>query len=325
MPFAEKKEKSKFILANNTNLLHKVRVGVKIMDRYKIAKRVSLSGLFGNLFLLIIKSIVGLFSNSHAMIADAMNSAGDILSSCLTYFGNKIASKPRDDFHNMGYGKAEYIFSIFIAISMIYLAMKLFISTIKVIFNGSSYNYSIFLVIVSGITILIKLLLFIYTNKVAKKTNNLLILANSIDHRNDFLLSIGTFIAVIMAKYQIYFVDSLVSIIITFWICLSGINIFVEAYRVLMDRAIDKESEKQVYKIIDKYPEVKKVNHFNSTAVGYQYQVNFTIFVDGEMSTFESHEIANKIEKELMKIPSISLAVIHVNPIKIKKGPDNSN
>ena len=68
-----------------------------------------------------------------------------------------------------------------------------------------------------------------------------------------------------------------------------------------------------------KHPEVLKINHINSTPIGYQFQVNLTIFVDGNMSTFASHEIANNIEKELTNLDIISLAVIHVNPMNINK------
>ena len=87
-----------------------------------------------------------------------------------------------------------------------------------------------------------------------------------------------------------------------------------------MDKSLDVETKEKVYKIINKHKEIKKVQHFNSTPVGYQYQISFTIFVDGNLSTFESHKIANKLEKEIdRKLPEIYLTVIHVNPIDIKK------
>ena len=60
-----------------------------------------------------------------------------------------------------------------------------------------------------------------------------------------------------------------------------------------------------------------KVNHFNATPVGYRYQISFTIFLDGNLTTFESHEIANQLEREIKKeLPEIYLTVIHVNPVK---------
>ena len=70
-------------------------------------------------------------------------------------------------------------------------------------------------------------------------------------------------------------------------------------------------------KNISHHKEVEKISNFKSTPVGYKYQVSFTIFVDGNMTTFKSHEIANKLEKEIeKKIEEVYLCVIHVDPIK---------
>ena len=75
-----------------------------------------------------------------------------------------------------------------------------------------------------------------------------------------------------------------------------------------------------MYKIIKKHKEVLKVQHFNTTPVGYRYQISFTIFVDGNLSTFESHDIADSLEKEIREeIPEIYLSVIHVNPMNVNK------
>ena len=72
------------------------------MERYRSVKIASILGIVGNIFLLIIKGVVGFFTNSQAMIADSFNSAGDIFSSIMTFIGNKVASKPSDDDHNLG-------------------------------------------------------------------------------------------------------------------------------------------------------------------------------------------------------------------------------
>ncbi len=285
------------------------------MQRYNTAKKVSVIGMISNLFLLIIKFLVAFISHSQAMLADAFNSAGDIFSSLLTFIGNKIASRPWDKNHNLGYGKAEYIYSIFIAISMIYIGLNLFYMSFKSLFVTREYHFSIYLIIVCVITIIIKFILYLYTKKVGQKEHNLLIIANAIDHKNDCILTTGNLIATIFAMYNIFLVDSIIGIIISSWILYSGLKIFMEAYKILMDRSIDEETKEKVIEIIKKHPEVLKVNHINSTPIGYQFQVNLTIFVDGNMTTFESHKIANKIEKELTKLDIISLAVIHVNPM----------
>lgn len=287
-------------------------------ERYQSTKIASILGIFGNLFLLIIKGIIGFITNSQAMIADSFNSFLDILSSGMTYLGNKIASKPCDECHNLGHGKAEYIFSLLISITMIYLSFKVLIDSILSLFNHSDYTFSYWLIIICIITIITKFCLYIYTKSISKKYNNLLIKANYKDHRNDCLITTLTLISALLSMKEIYFVDSIAGIIISIWILITAFKIFLESYDVLMDKSIDEDTKKKVYKLIKNHNEIKKVIHFNSTPVGYRYQISFTIYVDGNLSTFDSHAIADSLEDEIEeKIPEIYLTIIHVNPIEI--------
>lgn len=286
------------------------------MNRFKSTKLASIFGILGNILLMIIKGIVALLTGSQAMTADAFNSAGDIFSSLMTYIGNKISSKPSDEDHNLGHGKAEYIYSMLISISMILMAMFVLNDSFISLVKGKTYDFSIWLIVVCLITIIVKLFLFIYTNKIYKKYNNLLVKANSKDHFNDMIITSVNLVSCILSIYGIYFLDGVVGIIISLWIMYTSIKLFIESYNVLMDKSISVETKNEVYEIIDRHKEIKKVIHFNSTPVGYKYQISFTIYVDGNMSTFDSHDIANKLEKEIIKeIDEIYLVIIHVNPI----------
>ena len=286
------------------------------MERYKSVKIASILGIIGNIFLLIIKSIVAIIFNSQSMMADTFNSAGDVFSSLMTYIGNKISSKEADEDHNLGHGKAEYIFSLLISITMMLMAFTVIKTSITNLIIKEYMTYSIWLVIVCITTIIVKFLLFIFTHKISKKYKNILIDANSKDHRNDCLVTTLTLISIICSLFNIYFIDCIIGILISIWILLTAIKIFKESYDVLMDKSMDNETKEKVYKIINKHNEIKKINHFNATPVGFKYQISFTIFVDGNLSTYESHEIANKIEREIEKeIEEVFLTVIHVNPI----------
>ena len=293
------------------------------MERFKAANRASILGMIGNIFLFIIKIIVGIISKSQAMIADAFNSASDILSSVMTYIGNRVASKDADDDHNLGHGKAEYIYSMLISITMIVLGVSILIDSIKAVINPSKFQFTIWLVIVCIITILIKLSLYIYTRRIGRKYNNLLVEANSKDHRNDIMITSCNLVAAIFSLFGIYLVDGIVGLGISLWIVYTGFKIFKESYDVLMDKSISQETKEKVLRIIDEHDEVLKIQHFNATPVGYRYQVSFSIFVDGNLSTFLSHQIADNLEKEINKrVEEIYLTVIHVNPMKIDKKKD---
>lgn len=286
------------------------------MNRFKSTKLASIFGILGNILLMIIKGIIAMLTGSQAMTADAFNSAGDIFSSLMTYIGNMISNKPSDEDHNLGHGKAEYIYSMLISISMILMAMFVLKDSFISLVKGKTYDFSIWLIVVCLVTIIVKLFLFIYTNKIYKKYNNLLVKANSKDHFNDMIITSTNLVSCILSIYGIYFLDGVVGIIISLWIMYTSIKLFIESYNVLMDKSISVETKNEVYEIIDRHKEIKKVIHFNSTPVGYKYQISFTIYVDGNMSTFDSHDIANKLEKEIIKeIDEIYLVIIHVNPI----------
>ena len=286
------------------------------MNRFKSTKLASIFGILGNILLMIIKGIVAFLTGSQAMIADAFNSAGDIFSSLMTYIGNKISSKPSDDDHNLGQGKAEYIYSMLISISMILMAIIILKDSFISLINGKTYDFSVWLIVVCIVTIIVKFCLYMYTNKIYKKYNNLLVKANSRDHFNDMIITSVNLISCVLSIYGIYFLDGVVGIIISCWIIYTSIKLFIESYNVLMDMSISAETKSEVYEIIDRHKEIKRVIHFNSTPVGYKYQISFTIYVDGNMSTFDSHDIANKLEKEIIKeIDEIYLVIIHVNPI----------
>ena len=285
------------------------------MDRFTSTKKAGVFVIFGNIFLLVIKATVGFISGSQAMIADTVNSAGDIFASLMTFIGNKIASKPGDSDHNFGHGKSEYIFSLLISISMIAVSIKLLIDSITSLIFKNELTFSIYLVIVCIVTIITKAFLYIYTNKSFRKFNNILLKANAKDHFNDCIVTSFTLISILFASQGIYWVDSLVGIGIAIWICYCGIKIFIESYNVLMDISVDETTHDTILNLVRNYKEIKNVESLYSTPSGYKYIIILTISVDGNMSTFDSHKLADSLEKDIKKLDNVSNAIIHVNPV----------
>ena len=285
------------------------------MNREKNIKNAGILGIVGNLFLLIIKGTVGFITHSQAMIADAANSAGDIFASLMTFIGNKIASAPQDDDHNFGHGKAEYIFSLFISLSMIGISLKLLYNSLISLIYGYKFDFSWFLVIVCVVTILVKLCLFLYTKFLSRKFNSILLDANKEDHRNDCIVTTFTLISVLLGLLNIYWFDGLVGIFISAWICITGIKVFIESYNILIDTSIDVTTQEVILNLTTKYEEIKKVDNISSSPVGYKYIVFVTICVDGNMTTFNSHKLADKLEKDICELDKVYRAIVHVNPI----------
>ena len=283
-------------------------------EKFVATKKAGILGMAGNVFLLVIKASIGFICNSQAMIADSFNSAGDIFASLMTFIGNRIASVPNDDDHNFGHGKAEYIFSMFISIAMILVATKLLFNSITSLISNEQLSFSWFLVLVCFVTIITKLWLYLYTSSVNKKHPSILLQANMKDHRNDCIITTFTLISVILSLLNIYWFDGVVGIGISIWICYTGITIFTESYNVLMDISIDDKTKNLILEIAHSYKKIQDVKDIVSTPVGDKYLVFITIGLDGNMSTFESHSLADNLEKSVTKLDNIYKTVVHVEP-----------
>jgi cation diffusion facilitator family transporter len=284
------------------------------LDRFKLTKRVAVIGIAANLILLVLKLIVGFLSRSQAMIADGFNSAGDVFASVVTLAGNKIASQPEDHDHPYGHGKAEYIFSMIISFSLFLVAYKIFTSSLDSILNHKQFIFSFYLVAVALITIVTKLSLYIYSHNIGKKTYNLMVLANSEDHRNDVFVTSSTLLGIIFGYFGIYWIDGVVGIGISLWIAFSGFRIFLSCYRVLMDTDIDKVLKADVIKAIESIEGVDHVDRVTAKPVGVSFIIIVKLSVSGNKTVLEGHNIAAEVKEKLKDFNHVSDVIVHVNP-----------
>lgn len=285
-----------------------------MQDKFKTIKTAGIIGILGNIFLVIIKASIGFVTKSQAMIADSVNSASDIIASLMTFIGNKISSEPKDNDHNFGHGKAEYIFSLFISITMILVSFKVLIDSIVRLIKKSYFEFSWILVIVCIITIITKFILYIYTKKMYKKYDSILLKSNYKDHKNDCIVTSFTLVSILFGLLNIYWVDGIVGIGISIWILTTGFEIFFESYNVLMDISLDDKTKEVIMNLVKSHEDIKNCYNLYSIPIGYNYFVIFTITVDGNMTTYESHKLANHLEKDVEELDKIEKAVVHVHP-----------
>ncbi len=278
------------------------------------AKKVGFIGIISNLFLLSIKFIVGLIFKSQGLIADAVNSFGDVFSSLITYVGGKISEKPADEDHEFGHGKAEFVASFIIGIFMVMISGDTLYSSILSIINKGAFTFSYFLIIVPIITIIVKGILYFYCTQQSKKYNSLLILSNAKDHRNDIVLSLGVIIGVVCGYFGYYFVDGIVGGIISGVMVVTGVKIIKEAYDVLIDKCINIETVNEMKNLIEQTQGVNHVDSIKSKPTGNLHMLIVKVSVDPNMTVRTSHNIAGQIRSELKQYPNVYDVVVHINP-----------
>ena len=259
-------------------------------------RHVCILSILGNLFLLIIKFIVGIISHSQALLADALNSFGDIFSSIMTYLGNKKTSLKSDIICNFGYGNAEYIYSFIISITMFLIAAKILVDSIQSFIFKEKFIFSIYLIILCFITLIIKLILYIYARYSYKKKQNILLYSLMKDHRNDIFVVGGTLLSIMLGSFGYYFFDGIIGIIISISIFVSAFSIFLNSYQILLGKSLSVLDQQEIKNYLFNYSfiDVKKIESIN---VGYQYIVILCIKMD-----FKYTEYLCKIEEDVMKI-----------------------
>lgn len=284
------------------------------MEEANAAKKVGVIGITLNLLLLTIKFTIGMLFRSQGILADAVNSFGDVFSSIVTYVGGKISSRPRDEDHEFGHGKAEFVASFLIGIFMTIVSINMLYKSILAIINNNKFEISYLVVLVPLITIVIKLIMYIVVTRIGEKNNSLLISANARDHRNDVIISIGVLIGIAFGFLGYYFVDALVGMAISIIIIITGIKITYEAYDVLIDKCIDTNISKEIKEDIESIEGIRHVDSILSKPTGNLYMLMIKISVNPEMTVKESHKIAAKIRYELIRKEGVYDAVVHVNP-----------
>jgi len=283
--------------------------------RFEATRKVAILGILINIVLLCLKLFFGYVSRSQGLIADGFNSAGDVFASFITYIGNSIASKPRDKDHPYGHGKAEYIFSMIISFSLLLVAYRILYNSVESVRLQQKFIFSWWIVAVGLITIVLKSALFLYSRMIGKRDKNLLVLANSEDHRNDIFVTSAMLIGIAAGQMGVLWLDGVVGVGISLWIAFTGLKIFISAYDILMDRTVDMSLMVDFCDIAQAVKGVDHVDEITAKPIGVGFILIVKISVQGDLTVLQGHSIAAQVKEALLKNKSVSDVLVHVNPV----------
>lgn len=284
--------------------------------RYDEANKVTIRSIIWNVVLTFIKIFAGVIGRSNAMVADGLHSASDIISSIGVLIGNKIANAPNDKEHNYGHEKAETLVSFLLSILLIVVSLKIGFDALKSLFNLDRVQVPTILpLVVSIISIAIKEYQYRITIKVANKINSPSLKADAWHHRSDALSSIAAFIGIGGAILGFKALDPIASIVVALFVAKVGLDILKDSANELMDYSIDGDQEKQIIKIAQNTPGVINLGEIRTRKHGATAYVDLTICVNKDLSVYEGHEIATKLEKHIIKdMQFVKGITVHVEP-----------
>jgi cation diffusion facilitator family transporter len=214
-------------------------------------------GIGTNVLLAIFKAIIGLASNSVAIILDAINNLSDALSSILTIVGTKLASKPADKKHPYGYGRMEYITSIVVAAIVLAAGISAFISSGERIFKPEEVSYSKVTVVIVLVGIVGKYLLGRYVKKVGNEVNSKALIASGADALFDALISTATLISVLISIIFNVTIDGYVGVIIAVVIIKAGIEMIMDSLDEILGKRPSSALTKSIKEDVMSYEGVK--------------------------------------------------------------------
>ena len=284
--------------------------------RFDEANKVTMLSILWNVILTIIKIFAGILGRSSSMIADAMHSASDIISSIGVLIGNKISKTPNDKGHNYGHEKAETLVSFLLSILLIYVSLKIGFNGVKSLFHLDQVKIPTILpLIVSVISIAIKEYQYRITIKVANKINSPALKADAWHHRSDALSSIAAFIGIGGAIIGFKILDSLASIVVALFVSKVGIDILLKSANELMDLSIGKEYEDKIISIAKNTQGVEDILDLRTRKYGSMAYVDLVICVDKNLTVYKGHDIASNLEDIILKnMDFIKGITVHVEP-----------
>lgn len=291
----------------------------KTSDQY-LANKVSVIALITNLMLSSFKLFAGIFAHSGAMISDAVHSTSDVLTTVMVMFGINISALEDDDNHQYGHEKIESLVGTVMAIMLMVTALGIGYSGIKTLFalrSGNGIRVPGGLALVAAlVSIISQEAMFWYTRAAGKKINSQALIADAWHHRSDAMSSVGSFIGIGGAMLGWTFLDPVVSI----GICIVIGKVAFDIGRTSIDQLIDKAADKETVEIIEKavmeIDGVIRIDDLKTRLHSKKLFVDLEIAVDGDMTTWQTHAIAERVHDNVESICNeVKHIMVHVNPV----------
>lgn len=286
------------------------------MNSHKAIKT-SVYSILLNLAIAAIKWLTGVFGNSYALIADAIESTADVFSSLLVLIGLKASTKPPDDNHPYGHGRVEVLSTFSVVGFLLISATVIAYESIQNIRTPHEAPKGFTLIVLAGI-IIFKELSFQYVKRKSNETNSQSLLADAWHHRSDAITSvlafIGISIALIFGK-GFESADDWAALFASFIIAYNAYRIFRPVWGEISDEQLYDDLIEEIRQIALKVPGVIDTEKCHVRKMGMVYYVDLHMIVKGDISVMEGHRIAHELKDEIQRqLPEVADVLVHTEP-----------
>lgn len=274
-------------------------------------------GIITNVILALVKGIAGVVGNSYALVADAVESASDIVSSIVVVVGCRMAGKPADANHPYGHGKFEPLAAAVVAIMLFLAAIGIAIESVKEILTPHHAPATFTLAILVGV-IAVKELLFRFVITVGEEIKSTVVKGDAWHHRADALTSAAAFIGISIALiggpgYEA--ADDYAALAAALVIAINAILLLKPAVYELIDTAPDPSIARQIREIAHAVSGVAGTHKCHVRKVGFDHFVDLDVLCDPDMTIRQGHEVAHDVGEAIHSaLPYVTKVLVHVEP-----------
>ncbi len=302
-----------------------------MQERYAQARAAAWLGIISNIVLSIVKLGAGIFANSFALVADAVHSLSDMITSAFVLIGLHISERPSDSNHPYGHTKAEAIAGSNVALMLLVTSIWMTVEAFHRFHDdvpvpgGLAMAAAIF-------SIIVKEGLYQYKSRVGKRVGSMAVLADAWHHRTDAFSSVCVFIglgAIYLLGPDYAYLDSVAAGIVGITIFVASLQLYKESLSDLMDAQVDGPIVDEIRETAVGVDGVYDIEELRVRKAGMEYSVDIHVEVDAEITTDAAHDIASKVRDTLVQeIDPVRQVLVHIEPHTLGHepgGPHTSN
>lgn len=289
------------------------------MQKLTRGLRAAQAGLLVNIVLVLVKLISGIIGNSYALIADAIESSTDIFSSLIVWGGLEVASKPADETHPYGHGKAESLAAAAVAVMLLGAAISIAVVAVREIITPHHAPMPFTLFVVAGVVI-VKEILFRTVFKVGAEIESTSVKTDAWHHRSDAITSLAAFIGIALAVWGgpgWESADDWAALVASIVIAANGLRFLKLAVNELMDSSPDATVMETVIDAAHSVVGVLATEKVRVRKLGIEYLVDLHVQAAPDLSLHDAHVLSGKVKAAIRSaLPAAAEVLIHMEPFE---------
>ena len=283
------------------------------ISRERIIYKTGLIGIVTNILLAGFKAAVGIFSNSIAIVLDAVNNLSDVISSVVTILGVKIAKKSPDKKHPLGHGRIEYLSAMLVSAIVIYAGVAAFAEALKKIIHPVTPKHTVISFILISVSIVVKLFLGFYVKKKGKSVGSVALIASGKDALFDAAISVSVLISVIVLFATEKSIEAYVGLLISVFIVKSGMEMLLETLDDVLGKRAEASLTKKIKELLVEEPKVRGA--YDLIVYNYGHNKNYAsvhLELPDYMTVEEVDVLTRHVQEKVLKETGVILIGVGV-------------